>query len=184
MASPINPATYTAGTALTAAQMNAIRDNTTAAQNPATVQCYQATTGQSIPANTATAVLFNTNLYDPYSMHSTVTNTSRITIPTGWGGKYRFNAAITWPAPGSAPAGVTYVQMQIFKNNALWAPSVREIFPVYSGVQQTTRLVWEGTGAVADYFEVFVLTGGTVSLATTLVFGANGCAFTATWVSL
>lgn len=178
MASPTTPATYTAGTPLTAAQMNAIRDNMTAAQNPATVQCYQATTGQSIPASVATAVTFNTNLYDPYTMHSTVTNTSRLTIPTGWGGKWRFNAAITWPTALAA----TYLQLQIYKNGALWAPSARDAYFGSGGVQPVSRLAWEGTGAAADYFEVFVFHNH--SAAATLIPGSNGCVVAGTWVSL
>ena len=183
MASPLTPATYIAANPLTAAQMNAIRDNMTAVQNPATVQCYQLTTGQSIPANTITAILFNTNGYDPYTMHSTTVNTSRLTVPTGWAGKYRVSAAITWPAPASAPAGLSYFQVGIYKNATPWSPYARDAFINVSGVQGVSRLTWESTAVVGDYFEVYVNQNAS-SLPATLIPGTIGCVFTATWVSL
>jgi len=46
--------------------------------------------GQTISNNTATALTFDSEEFDTDSFHSTVTNTSRITIPAGKGGKYLF----------------------------------------------------------------------------------------------
>lgn len=181
MASPLTPATYIASNPLTAAQMNAVRDNVTAAQNPATVQCYQLTTGQSIPANTITAILFNTNGYDSLSMHSTTVNTSRLTIPTGWAGKYRISVALTWAAPTTTLP--TYLQVGIYKGGNPWSPYARESYMNVTGVQQVSRLTWESTAVVGDYFEVFVNQNAS-SLPISLVPGSIGCVFTATWVSL
>lgn len=50
------------------------------------------TTTQSIANNTDTAITFPTELIDTDGFHDTVTNTSRITIPAGKGGKYLFNS--------------------------------------------------------------------------------------------
>lgn len=41
--------------------------------------------------NTDTILTFSTELFDTDSMHSTTTNTGRITIPSGKGGYYHFN---------------------------------------------------------------------------------------------
>ena len=46
--------------------------------------------GQTISNNTATALTFDSEEFDTDSFHSTSTNTSRITIPAGKGGKYLF----------------------------------------------------------------------------------------------
>lgn len=46
------------------------------------------TIAQSVPNATSTALTFNTEEYDTDSFHSTSSNTSRITIPAGLGGKY------------------------------------------------------------------------------------------------
>jgi gliding motility-associated-like protein len=48
----------------------------------------------NVPNNSATAVLWNTEEWDTNGFHSTVTNTSRITIPTGAGGYYLINASV------------------------------------------------------------------------------------------
>lgn len=72
---------FTAGQVLTAAALNAA---VAVAQNPA--RCYAtASSTQSIPNNTITVLNFDGESYDPLGMHSTVSNTSRIVIPTtGW----------------------------------------------------------------------------------------------------
>lgn len=40
--------------------------------------CYQAA-AQSLTSGTVTAAIFDTNIIDPYTMHSTVTNNTRVT---------------------------------------------------------------------------------------------------------
>jgi hypothetical protein len=49
---------------------------------------------QTVGWNTQTALTFGSEDFDTDSFHSTVTNTSRITIPTGLGGKYQINALV------------------------------------------------------------------------------------------
>ncbi len=47
---------------------------------------------QSLTAGVATTILFGAEDFDTDAYHSTVSNTSRITIPTGKAGYYRINA--------------------------------------------------------------------------------------------
>jgi hypothetical protein len=55
------------------------------------------TSTQTISDATWTSVALNaTDDWDTHTMHDTSTNNSRITIPTGWGGKYRFTARVDW----------------------------------------------------------------------------------------
>lgn len=58
---------------------------------------------QSIPNNTDTALTLNSEEYDTDTIHDTATNTSRATVPTGKGGKWRIHyhtAASTASATG------------------------------------------------------------------------------------
>jgi hypothetical protein len=50
----------------------------------------------SIANNTDTYLTFSSELYDTDAMHSTSSNTSRITIPTGKGGYYEFKWSMVW----------------------------------------------------------------------------------------
>lgn len=54
---------------------------------------------QTISNNTLTAITFNSERYDTATMHSTVTNTSRITIPVA--GIYNIVGSVEWPANGT-----------------------------------------------------------------------------------
>lgn len=68
------------------------------AASPSFVGCVVNTlAGQSIATATQTKVTFNLEVVDTDGFHSTVTNTSRMTIPTGLGGKYRVSGAARFP---------------------------------------------------------------------------------------
>jgi hypothetical protein len=51
---------------------------------------------QSIPNATWTAITFDVEEFDTDAFHSTSSNTSRITIPTGMAGKYLFTGCAVW----------------------------------------------------------------------------------------
>jgi hypothetical protein len=117
----------------------------------------RATTSQSIANATDTAVLFNNETFDTTAFHSTSTNTSRITIPSGKGGYYQFNANVTF-ASGSGNR-----ELNIFKNGA------RVSYGPFPGSSSTSTASATSTvlaGAVGDYFEVFVYqdSGGALNL--------------------
>lgn len=81
--------TWAASDTLTAADLNTyLRDNTDALAAPAS--CSLAKTGTAIADSTVFTVTFTSalnELWDPNNMHSTSSNPTRITVPTGWGGK-------------------------------------------------------------------------------------------------
>jgi hypothetical protein len=66
---------------------------------------------QTIGNAAFTAVTWDSESYDVGAMHSTVTDTSRVTIPTGEGGYYLIIARATWltHATGSRRDTVIYV---------------------------------------------------------------------------
>lgn len=53
-------------------------------------------TNQTISSNTVTIVTFNSERNDTNTYHDLTTNTGRITIPTGYGGKYQIRCQLTW----------------------------------------------------------------------------------------
>lgn len=57
--------------------------------------------GLTIATTTATVVTFNSESLDVGAMHSTVTNTGRITVPSGEGGWHGFGASGSWAANGT-----------------------------------------------------------------------------------
>jgi hypothetical protein len=69
---------------------------------------------QSITTSTLTAVTLATEQFDTDAFHSTSTNTSRITIPSGLAGKYRFNAYVSFEG-GALSTG--YRSVSFKKNN-------------------------------------------------------------------
>ena len=103
---------------------------------------------QSIATATETAITFNTEVFDTDSFHSTSSNTSRITIPSGKAGKYLVNGQIMIDSAGSGGAqGVLYLNgatryvSYISNATPLAAPSV-----IWNNVLNLS---------VGDYIELF-----------------------------
>lgn len=63
------------------------------APKPPTVSLYN-TTDQALTGAQYNTLSFNSERWDTNGMHSTSSNTSRITIPSGWAGYYLFTANI------------------------------------------------------------------------------------------
>ena len=89
------PFPFSAGAVLTAANLNATAD-------VPRVLAYRAT-DQALSTSAYNTILFDAEAYDTHGMHSTVTNTSRLTVPTGWGGYYLLTAG------GAINAGILSV---------------------------------------------------------------------------
>ena len=71
-----------------------------------TVSLYN-TTDQNLVGSSYNNLTFNAEKWDTNNMHSTTTNTSRITIPTGWAGYYLLTASI---AVSTSQASVTFLK--------------------------------------------------------------------------
>ena len=91
------PATAVAGTVLTASWLNTyVRDNVAwmATDSPA-ARAYNSA-NLSTTTGVATALTLNSERFDNAAVHDTGSNTSRMTIPTGGGGKYIIGGGVTW----------------------------------------------------------------------------------------
>lgn len=77
--------------------------------------CHLSKTGtQSIASSTTTALTFNVETFDTAGFHESVTNPSRITIPTGLGGVYMVGGAARITGM-SDTKGIT---LMIYKNGS------------------------------------------------------------------
>ena len=88
-----NPAT---GTSPPASWGDAVRDGVVFCATPPSCRANR-TTNLSVASSTTTYVAFNAaDSWDTDSFHSTVTNPSRLTVPSGLGGKYLIIATASW----------------------------------------------------------------------------------------
>ena len=110
--------------------------------------------GQSISNTTYTALTYDSENYDTDSFHSTSSNTSRLTIPSGKGGKYQINAYVNWD--NNATGRRIFV---LYKNGVYNKSLANETSSGYLG--QTGAYVIELVAT--DYIEIFVYqdSGGT-----------------------
>ncbi len=70
-------------------------------------KAYHSTT-QTIPNATVTPLLFNSERYDTDGFHSTSSETSKFTVPTGKGGYYLLQGGVTGPAVGNTSSEVLF----------------------------------------------------------------------------
>ena len=120
----------------------------------------------SLTTATWTQMLFASEEYDTASLHSTVTNTGRLTIPAGEDGLYLIHAsAVITPAGGG-------FGLQVRKNGAgSTGPSLQNAVANFSSLTANFTATCEITGlirlAAADYLELYALqnSGGALALA-------------------
>jgi hypothetical protein len=110
---------------------------------------------QNVLNTTSTAITFDTEQFDTNTFHDNSTNTSRITIPAGYGGKYLFTAKLT---SQGVQAGGSYRNLSLKKNGTViayfqnWTSTAG--FPA-------TSIDWETQGTqilnlvATDYIEMF-----------------------------
>jgi len=89
--------TWVAGEVVTAAYLNTyLRDNVKwLSTDKPMVRCYN-TAAITTANGVVTTLTFNTERFDNADLHSTSTNTNRITVSTANAGKYLVGSSITW----------------------------------------------------------------------------------------
>jgi hypothetical protein len=105
-------------------------------------------TTQSLANSTWTAITMNSETYDTDGFHSTSTNTSRITIPTGLGGYYLAIGNLAFAANATSWRGIG-----IYKNGS-------EVVGAYTdyagGTTGTVQIISDIMNLVAgDYIELY-----------------------------
>ena len=113
---------------------------------------------QSYTAGLNSAISFNSEIFDFGELHSTVTNNSRITVPTEADGYWIVSACIRWSYP-SATAATDYFELALTKNGSSFAQNTVPRNP--AGIGATTGMTVIGIiNAVAgDYFQAVANNG-------------------------
>ena len=106
---------------------------------------------QSINNATLTAVTFNSESFDIGGYHSTSSNTSRITIPSGKDGYYLFSAGLRFGAGSTQGFRAIY----LYKNGSqIWAGTFDA--PSNTTINETLIYTQIAAGVATDYFELYV----------------------------
>lgn len=104
----------------------------------------------TISNTTGTAVAFNSENFDSDGFHSTSTNTSRLTVPTGKGGYYQISGLIRWK---NISAANTVRQLRFYKNGTQQVVYALQWVQNDDGYQAYTDLLSLSAG---DYIEIYV----------------------------
>ena len=122
------------------------------------VSLFNSSATTSIANNTATAALFDSESFDSDAFHSTVTNTSRITIPVGKAGKYAINSAFFFQDNANGAR-----RLDIYKNGSAYARTQMPPDSV-SQIAVTLNLIMDL--AESDYIESFLFqnSGGSLNI--------------------
>lgn len=170
----------TAGKVLTVNSGATAPEWATAAGGGSFVGCSAVrTTDQTgIVSGAPTAISFTgTDEFDTDAFHDPSTNASRITIPSGKGGKYVFSSSIIWDTDGT---GLRRIQLR--KNGAtiLWTA----ILPAIGASNYTYNAIASGPidMAATDYMEVIVLqsSGANRTVSGSVITCRFGCQFLGT----
>ena len=112
------------------------------------VSCYKSAATQSLSNDTSAAITFDAEEFDTDGFHSTSSNTSRITIPSGKAGKYLFVATIVFATNATGNRSIFFA-----KNGSLVARGQRVPPSAASETHLTTSAIVDL--AISDYVEVF-----------------------------
>jgi hypothetical protein len=109
---------------------------------------------QAVSDSTLTAILFPSEEWDTDAFHSTSTNTSRITIPSGKGGKYQITAAAFLSA-----AITGQMNLRIYKNgSAITGTGLQNGMFAFQYANSDKISGTVTVDAVAtDYFEIYII---------------------------
>lgn len=174
----VPPATVVTGTPIASTWGNAVKAATDYLANPPACRVYN---NAAIPVTSGAwnALTFNTERWDTDSMHSTVTNTGRITLNTA--GLYIVTGHAEFAANATGVRG-----LQVLRNTD--ADGIAQIYyqaaPATTGTAITVATVWKF--AAGDYIQLraFQNSGGALNIN---YGGANTFftpEFSATWIGL
>lgn len=105
---------------------------------------------QVISNGTNTAVTWTSETFDTNGFHSNTTNTSRMTIPSGYAGKYLVNASVRWETAASGYE----TRIAVVKNGSTVQQRIQLSSTTAVTSNQDITLIVDC--AVNDYLEIFV----------------------------
>jgi hypothetical protein len=124
-----------------------VRDDIVSLAKPPMVKVSRSST-QSIANATLTAVQFDTEAWDTDAFHSTISNTSRITIPSGFSGRYLVMGQIIFDANATGRRAA-----YLLLNGATYLAAVNA---VPTGAEVSLNLSAEASAVAGEYLELAV----------------------------
>jgi hypothetical protein len=106
---------------------------------------------QTISNNAVNEVLWTTEAIDTDAFHSTVSNTGRLTIPSGKDGKYLIILSLNWASNASGVRDIFFK-----KNGSDYSPSISTTLPALSGGAMTMNLSTIVSLVATDYITAHV----------------------------
>jgi hypothetical protein len=141
-------------------------------------QLEKITTAQSTSNNTATAISFNNEIFDTDGFHDNSTNNTRITIPSGKGGKYLLIGQINYNPNAT---GLRIVKFH--KNGSLFSLPV---ISASAAATDSTNVTASTIVAVSagDYVELVAqqTSGGSLDIGVSTSGNGIGCLFSCTYL--
>ena len=176
MATVPSPITFVDNTVVTAADLNTIRDALNFLLAPPLAIVNQSSATQNLSSGVWTAILFDTEVIDRDGMHSTSSNTSRLTCVTP--GYYAVEGMVAFHANATGGRGADFAinGTRVFATAVLLETNDSATF--YSAVAVVGTVYLN----VGDYLELqgVQYSGGTLS---TGILPDLGCSLTARWMS-
>ena len=111
---------------------------------------------QSIANATGTAITFDSEQYDTDAIHSTSSNTSRFTVPTGKAGYWQVSFFFTWDSNATGTRNI-----YIYKNCSFNASLSSNPASTNQGTNNATMVYYF---AAADYIEFYAYQNSGVAL--------------------
>lgn len=135
----------------------------------------------SIPTAVATALTFNTEVFDaaaPNNMHDTATNTSRITVPTGGAGWYNITGSLEFAANATG-----YREIRVRLNGVTNIAIHNAMAVTVATITHRMSINVQYALNVGDYVELMALqtSGGALNVATNSDFSPS---FQACWMAV
>lgn len=173
-----SPATVVTGTTIATAWGNSVKAALDFLANPPACRVHNSAT-QSCPDAAATALTFNSERYDTDTMHSTSTNTSRITIKTA--GLYAVGGGFVLATRGDYFQVAAQLRLNgttTIASNSLSGNGAQNVFG-----HVTVHINYKF--AVNDYVELLVYQDNSANVAVNSEVAPNyGPEFYATWIGL
>ena len=155
------PSTWVAGTVLTAAQLNTdVRDNIAwMATDSPIARAYNNAAFSHTSTGNALSVTLNSERFDNAALHDTSSNTSRMTIPSGGGGKYLCGGSVEFASNATG-----HRVLSMYVNATTYAAT--QTVPAVSGSVVTIAICTVWSFSAADYAEMqaFQNSGGNLNV--------------------
>lgn len=171
MGSVPTPRTFQAGEIETAAYLNSLSQVLNFMQNPPRCSVWNNATANTLVSGTGASIAFDSELYDTDNMHSTTSNTTRLTAQTP--GLYDIKGSADF---GSSSSGTR--QISIYKNGSAQAFDSDGAMAA-ADVLFLSKEIYLAAG---DYVELWALqtTGANLTMPT----GQSLLWFSARWVAI